>query len=231
MSGRGERRALRPFYGPPRTRPYVSRKRGPGWKVRLRELTPVRAKIADALAMMSALALAIGACLYLHHTGEQNGWLWISAILGALIAVPLLQWLWGVILRRNMAMSLDRVRLKRHWLFTWGVHETPAVGGFALAPHRKAAIEALEHEDERMRAAMRNQVVRPKQYYQDCGVLNLLYHGEYRKLRPIYPIHKAQRAEQRMQAVYEKVLQQGAARNFDPYGGDSDWTKTSGEFD
>lgn len=227
---RGKGSPLRAFYGRPRTRPYFTRKGGAGYKVHPRELTPLRAKIADMLGTVSAIALAIGSCFYLNEIGEENGWVWLVAIIGAMVAIPVLQWFWCVLLKRRIPMSLDGKRFKRHWLFTWGVHETPAIGGFALAPHRKAQKEAARHEDEKSRAAMRGEVMRAKPYYQDSGVLSVMYHGEYRKVTPIYPLEKAQRTEERMQAVHQKIMQHGVTRSFDPYGGDDEWTNSPGDF-
>lgn len=231
MMGFGKERVLKPFYGAPRTYPYLSRKRGLGYKVNLRELTPLRAKAADAFGVLTAIALAVGACVYLHRINEQNGWIWAAAIIAAIISQPVLQWLWSVALRKNMAMSLDNTRLKRHWFFTRGVHETRGIGGFALAPHRKAQHEAQRHQEQRISAMRRGGMASPKPFHQDCAYLAMQYHAEYKNLVLIYPEHRAKRAEQRMQAVLIRVLQQGATRSFDPYGGNTDWTNTSGEFD
>jgi hypothetical protein len=224
MGRRGER-VLPAFTGWPRTRVYYNKKhRVYGYRVFIRELTPLRAKIVDVLGTLTSVAVCgYGIKCVIDYVPDEQQWPWAAVVVvGSIVSWPVTKWLWELMLRKRLVISYDRVRLTRKMLRTI-VYDANYIDGFSLdevKPH--AQNEALKHEIKIAMAAARREIVRPKKYDQNAAMLLMGYHGEDRDQMPIYRIHRAQRIVARLQAIHKKIIAQASSRAYGPEGAETD---------
>jgi hypothetical protein len=224
MGLRGER-VLPAFTGWPRTRVYYNKKhRVYGYRVFIRELTPLRAKIVDALGTLTSIAVCgYGIKCVIDYVPEGQRWPWgVVVVVGSIVSWPVTKWLWELMLRKRLVISYDRVRLTRKILRTI-VYDANYVDGFSLDEVKpRAQDEAAKHETKIATAAARREIVRPKKYYQNAAMLLIGYHGEGRTVMPIYRIHRAQRIVERLQAIHRKIIAQASSRAYGPEGAETE---------
>jgi len=157
-----------PFRGKPTTWTLTDGKRKVrGYRIEARYLSPLRAKIADALAVASTAALMLYAanaslCLY-----PDDALRAVFAVAAAMLTHPVQKFLHRRALRTSVLVEVTREAFRINGLLGWTTYDRNAPHRFAILRHDKGQAEAEEHDYASREAARKGKVLRLTRYYQD----------------------------------------------------------------
>jgi hypothetical protein len=151
--------------------------------VRPRVLTPLRAKIADALAPMTTVGVFVSSVTVVanvHHAGAAS---WIAACVVPWVLTPLFRRLWRHRLRRESTLVFTAAHLVvRNGRAAPEIHDRENPHRFRLeTQHAAAEREAEAHEIAIERARLARKVVRPRKYHRETLHL-VIEHERYPRL-------------------------------------------------
>lgn len=175
-----------PFSGRPQTRQAIDREGNLSFTVTARELTPVRAKIADFCAGVSAIALLVGGVLIANDYSDAQEPLWWVIVIGPFLGFPLYQLLWRYALRKTTRMELSADRFAVPSWLGWKRYDRKLPHKFTLVPHDWARIEAEDHEFTIRQAQMNGKLIRPTRYYGESWHLSFEYLGQRNDVLTIF---------------------------------------------
>lgn len=191
---------ISPFSGTPRTIKVAGKNGASIYRVFPRELTPVRAKAADGIALASCFGGMAEAVLYLADMTSVPDHYWVGAFAGPLALYPIAKRLTRGLFAKGLRieMSGERFRVKR-W-FGWRAYDRQIPHRFSLVPHRKAEREQEAHMIAQQQAAQRGQMIRKRAYYGQSFHLVFEYLGHAHELAEIYGQERALKVLARLKA-------------------------------
>jgi hypothetical protein len=202
-------RNRQPFDGKPATREETDENGNPEFRVSLRVLTPLRAKLADKLGEATAYAGTIGFILNAVNDDPSG-----MSLIGAGVAWvlrPVFETAWREALKRHKQVAVTREQFRfRGWL-GWVSFDRALQHRHAVIPHDLARWERDQHELEIEQARQRHKVVQPRRYYQDSYHLIYELLGHRNDITEIYGRPDAQAAVARLRAI-DDVLNARARR-------------------
>lgn len=139
-------RSVPEFHGKPLTKGFTDDSGRQAYRVTPEFLTPLRVKVAEFCAGVSAVGLAGGGFYLLSEAPHPAAWLWGVALLGPLAAYPALNRMWRLLLHKRvqLVLTVDRFKVLR-WN-GWRSYDRTMPHKFALVAHDKAQAEKDVHE-------------------------------------------------------------------------------------
>ena len=175
-----------PFDGFPITRQIAGQDGNPVFIVSPRTLTPLRAKIADALGTASTLSLAAGCLFYLQTFPIATNWAIAGLLATPLLAYPLFTAIWRFLLKTKTRIVLTPSSFKFKAGRDWQAYDRTLPHGFAVLAHDKAQTEAKRHDHLTRLAQAEGEIISPKSYYGQAFHLCLIYAGQRVDITTIY---------------------------------------------
>jgi hypothetical protein len=196
-------RVRHPFHGKPVTREVTDENGNLRIEVTARVLTPLRAKIADELAVWTTIAVPALLILYVMNHDPSLPKLVFAAATGFLR--PWFEWVWRKGLRRTVKMVITAEEFRFRTWRGWRSFDRNLQHRFALILHDKARLERDRHELEERTAQQRKRVIKKRRYYQDSYHLSFDYLGQRNDVVTIYGRPEAQAVLARMRGVDEVI--------------------------
>lgn len=192
------------FEGEPRTKETRDEHDQPVFHIRAKALTPLRAKIADAIAFLTGVWFVFVAVnLLIANDGSLLHWLIAlpaAFFIGCYAGTDASSW---VQQRRNFRIDARHFAVRQGW--QWICFDRNLPHRFALVPHPKAEDEKLRHEYARQKAAIGRRAVMPHPYYGRSYIIVLEQLGERHPLMSVYDREVALTIVNRLQAVNEVI--------------------------
>lgn len=218
-----------PLTGRPSTRQTTDDAGLLSFKVTPRELTPIRAKLANRISAVIGLGLA--AVNFIPLLQERHLYLQdlVAAIGVSVLGYYLLR---GVTLEAcrvttRIELRMDQVRVRR--LSGWESYDRRIEHRFVLLPHDDAEHEQRCHDLATRQAAANGQIVQPPIYYGDSFHVVLVYAGHRIDLLTVYGRPQAAAIVARLQHCDQlldaEAIRVGAGAN--PHI-DGEWHHTPG---
>ncbi|VVN79664.1 hypothetical protein [Pseudomonas fluorescens] len=218
-----------PLLGRPPTRQTTDEAGLLSFKLTPRELTPIRAKLANGISAVIGLGLA--AANFIPLLQEPHPYLpdLVTALGVTVLGYHLLRWVTFEACRvtTRIELRMDEVRVRL--LSGWKSYDRRIEHRFVLLPHDAAEYEQRFHEFATRKAAANGQVVQPPIYYGDSFHVVLVYAGHRIDLLTVYGRQQAaaivarlQHCDQLLDAEAKRV---GAGKN--PHI-DGEWHHTPG---
>lgn len=207
------------FSGKPKTRVFKSHDGGIGYRIIIREFTPLRAKIFDRLEMSFGLIVFIGGGLSL-MSREIERWSEYAIGFATLFAI------WAIIHLLLTFIFTKATSVK----ITANVFSIKSFGGrqnfdrrlqhkFALLSHDEAPQEKIEQELEVRKAQAKGKIIAPKTYYGQAYHLIFEHMGQRRDITTIYGHNEALAVLARLKAcdqIINAKTQNGNGTATDP---------------
>ena len=169
--------------------------------VRPRVLTPFRAKAAEGLATVLALALMLGGLAYVGSAvPDAEWWVWIAAVLLPWIFRPVIHGIASDLVARETKIVLTESSFEVHGLLRRKVFDRKLDHSISLVPHDFTQPEMRAHDLSQRRAARNGQVIQKKPYYADSAVVSYDYLGQRNDVMAVYPRLTAHKVLMRLQA-------------------------------
>lgn len=175
---------VNPLSGRPRTREYCGPNGELQFEIRARELTPLRARIADGVkALFDGVATVYGVVWVVTEpiTVElltQLGILWLTLRTVAWVAKQLLK-------KRTRIRMVPGAISVRRW-YGWRHHDRNIEHRFALQFHDRAQEEQQQHDFETREESARGQIIRKIAYYGESFHVVLVHAGHRIDLLTVY---------------------------------------------
>ncbi len=197
------KRIISPFDGKPLTEQFTDESGNTEFLITPQALTPLRVKLAEFLASLSALGLMAGGLYALDVAHHPADWLWGAAFFGPWLAYPLMDWLWRLFLHKetHLVMTIDQFKLLS-WR-GWQSYDRKLPHRFVLVPHDKTQVEKDAHDLAVRLGQARGQVVAPKRYYTDSYHLSFEYLGQRNDVLTVYGHKEALEILARLKACDE----------------------------
>jgi len=218
-----------PFAGKPKTVQTVDSNGAPLFIVSPRVLTPFRAKAADILTPLAALAGTIYAVLQVFAMPDANVLHWLAALAGpsfvGVILNPGVRWLFRK--RSHIILGVNQVSLRRR--FGTKIYDRQLPHKFSLIEHDKALDEKDAHEFQIMAAQTKRKAVRKVRYYTESWHLSFDYLGQRNDLMTIFGRKSAQAVLARLKAI-DEVLDSAASKGQGtPLSPQDEWGEQPGQ--
>ncbi len=192
-----------PFDGKPETHEVADENGNPEFQVSARVLTPLRAKIADELALWTTVAVPALLVLYVMNHDPSLPKLVFAA--ATLFLRPVFELAWRKSLKRTLKMVITAEQFRFRTWRGWRTFDRHLQHRFALILHDKARQERDKHELEERTAQQRKRVIKKRRYYQDSYHLSFDYVGQRNDVVTIYGRPEAQAVLARMRGVDEVI--------------------------
>ena len=192
-----------PFQGKPLTREVTDENGNLRIEVRAAVLTPLRARIADELALCTAVAVPTLLILYVTQHDPTLPKLVFAA--ASFFLRPVFELAWRQSLRRTVKMVVTEKEFRFRTWAGWRVFDRALNHRFGLILHDKARRERDQHELEEQKAQQTKKVIKKKRYYQDSYHLAFEYVGQRNDIVAIYGRPEAQAVLARMKGVDEVI--------------------------
>jgi len=222
---------LSPFHGKPDTKQYLGEDGELSFHIYPRELTPLRAKIADTLAPLSAAAMAWEGFLFVNAIPAPADWYYWAAIGGPFLALPLLILSYRFLLKRRWSMVLTPDQFKVLTLCGWQSYDRRLPHKFALLPHDKTQIEKEEIERQLRQGNGHGKTYSQLCYYGDAFHLSYEYLGQRNDIATIFGQKQAIALAARLKAVDEVMDAQAKMGDGTPLSPDDQWDDQPGDVD
>lgn len=220
---------ISPFHGEPRTEQFTDENGNTAFHVTPKALTPLRVKLAEFLALMSCLGLALGGFNALTQAQHPADWLWWLVLLGPWLAYPLLNRLWRLNLRKETRIVLTIDQFKFMSWKGWRKFDRKLPHRFALILHDKTQAEKDAHELAVREGQARGQVIAPKRYYTDSYHLSFEYIGQRNDVLSVYGHKEALAILARLKAcddILDAEARMGDGISLDP---EDQWNDQPGD--
>lgn len=199
------------------------------FRVMPHELTPLRAKLADAISSLCGLGLFAVSMVTLPDWRHPDLSVLAVAIGGAAVA----SWVLHFVARQafrvttRIEMNLNSIRVRQ--VLGWKTYNRRLTHRFYMLPHDRAELERRNNEFDTREAAARGQVVQKPVYYGDSFHVLLEYAGHRVDLLTVYGRQTAAAVLARLQYC-DRLLDQeakhvGAGDNLHV---DGDWHQSPG---
>jgi hypothetical protein len=192
-----------PFQGKPFTREATDENGKISIEVTAAVLTPLRARIADAIAPWTAVAVAALLILYVMNHDPTLPTLLLAA--SAWFLRPLFQLAWRKILRRSVHMVITAEEFRFRGWGGWRSFDRSLDHRFALVLHDKARRERDRHELEERKAQLLRRVFKKRRYYQESWHLSFNYVKQRNDIVAIYGAPEARAVQARLTAIDEVI--------------------------
>lgn len=207
-----------PFEGEPETREVSTADGQTEYHIAVKELTPLRARVADVADVLVGLYVTGLIIALLLNDPHQD---WAALVTAALF--------FGLYWRarpglRDSFRKKTKLRLNAEHLAVWQsggwvCYDRKLPHRFGILQHDYAPMEKLKYEFERQKAAMKRKVLFRKPYYGDSFIVCLEYLGQRQDLVTVYGRKEASAVVARLQAcdeIIESRLRQGRGAAIDP---------------
>lgn len=177
---------VQPLSGKPSTRQGADKEGKPVFRIAIRELTPLRARIADAItsAIIGFSILTLVLWVFLAHKGPVDEL--IAGIVTMAAHAFALSCACRVALRRTTRIVMKTATISvRRW-YGWEHFDRNLEHRFVLLNHDKARHEQLRHDLAVREAAAKGRVIQKKAYYAESFHVVLAYAGHRRDLAAVY---------------------------------------------
>lgn len=207
-----------PFEGEPETREVSTADGQTEYHVTVKELTPLRARVADiADVLVGIYVTGLIIALFLNDPHQD----WAAVVTAALFFGCYWKARPGL---RNSFRKKTKLRLNAEHLAIWQsagwvCFDRKLPHRFGILQHDYAQMEKLKVEFERQKAAMKRKVLFRKPYYGDSFIVCLDYLGQRQDLVTVYGRKEASAVVARLQAcdeIIESRLRQGRGAPIDP---------------
>ncbi len=175
-----------PFEGEPLTTQSIDDNGNMTFTVTARALTPLRARIADAVAgLIVGYAVLVGIAVAVH---ANDPWAFLFFGGSAIACRKIIhRWVAAEFEKQTvMIFTGDGFAVKRGLFGTWESFDRRHNHRFALVHHDQAHAEQREHEHEHREDQMKRRVVFRKPYYQDSYIVSFEYLGQRNDLMAVY---------------------------------------------
>lgn len=211
---------ISPWDGFPKTRLETDENGKRCFIVTPRVLTPMRAKAAEGMTMVIAVALTAIGFIYLSgRPTEPAAWTWF--------VVPFLPWLFiwliygfaAYIFGKETKIVLTEKRFEVHGFITKRVFDRTLPHSLSLFQHDWAEAEMRENDFAIRKAAREGRVIQKTPYYADSAVVSFDYLGQRNDVLVAYPKTTAHNVLTRLQAcdaVLNRQIGSGDGVTTDP---------------
>lgn len=207
-----------PFEGEPETREVSTADGQTEYHITVKELTPLRARLADAADVLFCLYMAGLIIAMLLNEPNKDLAVWLTAALIAGFSHKARPGL------RDSFRKKTRLRLNAEHIAVWQsggwvCFDRKLPHRFGILQHDYAPMEKLKVEFDRQKAAMKRKVLFRKPYYGDSFIVCLEYLGQRHDLVTVYGRKEASAVVARLQAcdeIIESRLRQGRGAAIDP---------------
>ncbi|CAD0261115.1 hypothetical protein F6476_01125 [Pseudomonas umsongensis] len=200
-----------PLTGRPPTRQTTDEAGLLSFKVTPRELTPIRAKLANGIS--SVIGLGLAAVNFIPLLQERHLYLQdlVAAIGVTVLGYYLLRWvtLEACRVTTRIELRMDQAKVRR--LSGWESYDRRIEHRFVLLPHDEAEHEQRCHDLATRKAAANGQVLQPPIYYGDSFHVVLVYAGHRIDLMTVYGRQQAAAIVARLQHC-DQILDAEAKR-------------------
>ncbi|BBJ23058.1 hypothetical protein [Candidatus Nitrotoga sp. AM1P] len=175
-----------PLSGKPCTVESTDPKGLPTFTITPRQLTPLRAKLADSMSTVLKVVLTMSCIASQIYHPHLDWWNTIRAVLMYVIAYYILAWFVRRIFHRKtiIVMTTDEIRVRR-W-FGWQHFDRNLEHRFLLHVHDRTNAEQQRHEYEIRQASAKGRVIRKTVYYGESFHIVLLYAGHRKDMLNVY---------------------------------------------
>lgn len=194
------RRTLEPFAKGPSTRGF-RRRDGTIERFRIQAtyVTPMRARIADTAAAVSALALSLGGAVVALSASNGNPLIAAFAFISPWLAMPSMRQIHRHLLGRTVRIEITRDRLRVRGSWGWQAYDRRLPHRFLLLQHDKAGREQLLNDFRVREAQLRQRAVSPPRYYQDSWHLIFEFVGQRIDLATVFGLKSARALQARLE--------------------------------
>ena len=220
------------YHGKPDTRQTVDREGNLTLTVIPRELTPLRAKAADALAVLNAYGI-----LYLgfHFTDAhlQQNWVLGFMALSCVAALSMypLSLIWRFLLKKETRIVMTANRLSARTWRGWKHFDRTLPHKFAVIEHDKMQIEKEKHDLQLRRDQSAGRIVSRTRYYGQSFHIVFEYVGQRHDVLTVFGQKQALAVAARLKAcdgVLDRKARMGEGVALDP---DDQWDRGPGDID
>lgn len=181
------------------------------FRVRPRELTPLGAKLADAVSSILGLGLLVASVATLPDWRHPALPELAVAIGGAVAGIWCLRLIAREAFRVNTRIDLDLESIRVHRLRGWERYDRRIGHQFSLLPHDSAERERRRNDLATREAAANGHVVQKPVYYGDSFHVVLVYAGHRINLLTVYGRQQTEAIVARLQYC-DQLLEQEAKR-------------------
>lgn len=217
------------FKGQPKTRVKIDRKGNPHIDVKIRELSPLGARIADGTATLltwASLAYTISDTWTLANADWQ---IWLAAIALPIISYPFTRWSMRSTFRSNTYVQFDKDTFRIGFWPFGKKFDRQLPHSFKLLPHDKLEEAKEKHQLRAMRLRSRGQFAEPEKYYSKSFHLIFEHLGERFDIAEIWGEREAVRTLDRLTAIDNIInTQTGSGSGFALTPND-EWTPQAGD--
>ena len=223
------KKIVSPFDGEPLTEQFTDKSGNTGFRVTPKVLTPLRVKLAEFLGSISALGLMGGGLYALVNAHHPADWLWGAAFFGPLLAYPLLNWFWRLLLYKEtrLVLTIDQFKF-RSWI-GWKIYDRKRAHKFTMLLHDKTQAEKDAHELRIRQGQARGQVIANKRYYTDSYHLSFEYLGQRNDVLTVYGRKEALAILARLKACDERLNNLARMGDGVPLAPEDQWNEQPGD--
>jgi len=215
-----------PFEGKPLTREVTDENGNVRFEVTAAVLTPLRARIADGLALWTAGAVAALLILYVMNHDPNLPTLLLAG--SAWFLHPLFRLAWRKSLRRSVQIVITAEEFRFRGWSGWRSFDRKLQHRFALILHDKARRERDRHELEERKAQQRKKIIKKRRYYQESYHLAFEYIGQRNDVAAIYGRPEAQAVLARLKGVDEVMTAHTNGGGGTPLRPQQEWVEQPG---
>ena len=202
-----------------------------GFSIYPRELTPLRAKVADRLAPLSAVVMAWEGFLIVDAIPAPADWFYWAAIGGSLLALPLLKLTYRFLLKRRWLMVPTPDQFKLLTWHGWRIFDRRMPHKFALLPHDKTQLEKEKIEQQLRKGKGYGKTYSQLCYYGDAFHLSYEYLGQRNDIATIFGQKQAIALAARLKACDDVMDAQAKMGDGTPLSPDDQWNDQPGDVD
>lgn len=177
---------LSPFHGKPRTEQHLDKDGGLSFSIRPRELTPIRARIADTLAPLTAIWAAWEGLVIVESLPMPPDWMYWAVIGGPILALPLLKRAYRWLLKRRWEMVMTQEQFKFRTWRGWRSFDRRLPHKFSLLLHDKAQLEKERIEQDLRRGKTNGKTYSQLRYYGDAFHISYEYLGQRNDIATVF---------------------------------------------
>ncbi len=220
---------LSPFAGKPETHQIRDENGNPAFLVCPRELTPLRAMLADALGIGSAVVMGVGVLLVLDKLNNPTGGLVLALLVAPFAAYFPLKWGWRYALRKETEIMLTPDLFKVKTLLGWKTYDRKLAHSFSLVRHDKAQAERDRHEYAVRKGQAQGKVVRKTRYFGESFHLSYDCLGQRNDVATIFGKPEARAVLTRLKACDQVMDTQARMGEGAPLGPEDQWGDQPGD--
>ena len=220
---------ISPFDGRPLTQSVVGSDGKVMFRVFPRELTPVRAIVADWISILSCLGGSTEVTLYLQTLENVANWVWFAAIAGPWALYPFAMRFVRVLARKQVRIVMTGAQFSFKTWRGWKTFDRRLPHRFSLTPHRLGRKEQQSHQLAIQRAAQKGRIITLPAYFAESYHLIFEYLGQAQDITAIYDRDRAMKVLARLKAcndVLDNETGHGDGIALEP---EEQWTEQPGE--